>query len=95
MFVEFWLENLKERFCLENTDIKEKIIFELILKKYDQVRGMFIRIMKEQKVSRSFVCIHQKGQEGDLTHYKDVIYKRYVPQSSTVEWKCSSPHRNR
>jgi len=44
MFVEFWLENLKERYWLEDTDMKEKIIFELILKKYDQVRGMFIKV---------------------------------------------------
>jgi hypothetical protein len=35
------LGKLKEIECLENTDLKERIIFKLILKIYDQGLGIF------------------------------------------------------
>jgi hypothetical protein len=43
MYVEFWLEKLQERDCLENTVMNERTIFKWIFKEYDQGRGMFIR----------------------------------------------------
>jgi hypothetical protein len=37
------LENLKKIGGLESTGIKERIMFKMILKKYDQGHGIFIR----------------------------------------------------
>jgi hypothetical protein len=37
MCVEFCLEKLNERECLKNTDMKEKKVLKLILKKYFKV----------------------------------------------------------
>jgi hypothetical protein len=42
MRVVFWLKTLNERYTLENTGMKESIIFKLMLRKYDEGNGMFV-----------------------------------------------------
>jgi len=53
MCLVFWLEKLNERDYLENAGIKESKIFKLMLKKYDEGNGTFIR---GRTTTRIFCC---------------------------------------
>jgi hypothetical protein len=49
------LEKLNERDTFENTGMKERVIFKLMIKKYDESNGMFIW---SRTITRVFCCEH-------------------------------------